>query len=65
MMIVSSLVGLETCSFFSLYSYVSEDKSDKISLTYMNYCSLVLAVNLSKLTIYIGQSFFKNEMAEL
>ncbi len=30
--------------FFSVYSYVSEDKSDKISFTYMKY--LVLAANL-------------------
>jgi hypothetical protein len=35
MIIVSSLVGLELSGFFSIYSYVSEDKFDKILLTYM------------------------------
>ncbi len=38
-MIVSSLVGLENL-FFSMYNYVSEDKSDKISLTYMKQFGL-------------------------
>jgi hypothetical protein len=40
MMIVSSLFGLEIYVFFSMYSYVSEDKSNKFSLTYMEQFSL-------------------------